>query len=121
MEKQDGNSMDELLQMVRMGLKACPLDRLPEGNSSEHPFSLSIHGAWMLQKGIEKYAQDAPSRSADVNDCLVRYETAIREATKLRDWCAEVDANYLKFNIDTLDSLLKEMESEIGRLQDAQG
>ena len=42
---------------------------------------------------------------------------AIREATKLRDWCVEVDPDYLKFNISTLDSLLQELASEIERLQ----
>ena len=120
MEKQDGNSMDELLDMVKSGLQACPLDTLPCGNSSEHPFPLSIHGAWMLQRGIEQYASDTPDRSGDVYDCWVRYDTAIREATKLRDWCAEVDPDYLKFNIGTLNSLLQELKSEVDRLLDAQ-
>ena len=109
--------MDDLLRMVKSGLKACPLGRLPAGNSTTHPFPLSVHAAWMLQAGIEKYASDTPGRSADVNDSLVRYETAIAEATKLRDWCAEVDADYLKFNIGTLNSLLQELESEVDRLQ----
>jgi len=109
--------MDDLLRMVRTGLQACPLDTLPCGNSTEHAFPLSIHGAWIFQAGIEKYVRDTPGRSADVYDGVVRYETAIREATKLRDWCVEVDPNYLKFNISTLDSLLKELASEIERIQ----
>ena len=118
MENEEENSRaTDILQMLTSGLRACPQDTLPEGNSSEHPFPLSIHSAWMLQKGIEKYASDTPGRSADIYDSLVRYETAIREATKLRDWCAEVDPEYLKFNISTLDFLLKELTSEIERLQ----
>ena len=120
MEKQDGSSMDELLQMVSSGLQACPVDKLPSGNSTEYPFSLSVHGAWMLQKGIEKYVQDTPGRSGDVYDCLCRYDTAMTVATKLREWCVEVAPDYLSFNIRRLDSLLGELKAEVGRLLDAQ-
>ena len=121
MEHQEENIFyGQLLRMVKSGLRACPMGRLPEGNSTTHPFPLSIHGAWMLQRGIEGYVCDTPGRSGDVNDCLVRYDTATTEATKLRDWLAEVDPDYLKFNIETLGILLKEMEAEKERLLDAQ-
>ena len=35
-------------------LKACSL---PKGNATEFSFPLSIHGAWMLEKGIAIYAK----------------------------------------------------------------
>ena len=102
------------------GLGGRVLSRERDLRPAAEGFPLSIHGAWMLQRGIEQYASDTPDRSADVNDCLVRYETAMAVATRLRDWCAELAPDYLKFNIDTLGILLKELEAEKERLMDAQ-
>ncbi len=94
MHNQEGNmSTDVLLQMVRSGLRACPMNRLPAGNSTTHPFPLSVHSAWMLQRGIEEYTSDTLRRSGDADTCLVRIETAMAVASKLRDWCAAVDAD----------------------------
>ena len=112
---------NEILQMVKSGLMACPQDRLPEGNSTEYPFPLSIHAAGMLRRGIETYASDAldkyDSGSEDAYYCLVHIDTAIAEASKLRAWLVQVDPNYLQPNIGMVDLLLQELAYEKERLQ----
>ena len=107
---------NELLQMVKSGIQACPVDRLPNGNSTEYPFPLSIHGATMLRQGIKVYASDALDKydngSEDAYYCLIRIDTAIAEASKLRAWLVQVDPHYLKPNIGMVDILLQDLAYE---------
>lgn len=96
-----------------MAMKLAPL---PEGNDSEHPFPLSIHGAWMFESGIEAYMRETAdwytSKIEDAYYCSLRTDTAIKIAQKLRAWAMEVDPEYLDSNISRLDDLLKQLASE---------
>jgi hypothetical protein len=115
--KSDGETPAEGERRCRLpSVKACPL---PEGNATEFPFPLSIHGAWMLQQGIEEYARDTRRMHEegveDASYCLLRTGTAMAEAKKLRAWAEQVDAQYLGGTIQDLDALLAELAAERDR------
>ena len=92
---------------------------LPSGNDTEHSYPLSIHGAWMLRDGIQQYAQstrqlfDAGSEDASYSSLRVR--TAMKEATKLREWLVAVEPDYLQDTIKDVDALLAELASDRDR------
>ena len=112
---------NEVVQQLISGLKVCPLDRLPAGNGTEYPFPLSIHDAWMFRQGIRDYASGTrasyESGFEDAASCIVRTETAMNAVSKLRDWFVQVEPDYLKCSIDSMDSLLKELESDMDRFE----
>ncbi len=103
----------------------CPATQLKwssllEGNNTEAPFSLSIHEAWMLQVGLENYVQttlDLHVEGADdASYCVLRLDTAMKAAKKLRAWAQEVDRDYLATNIQDLGQVLTELKSQRERL-----
>ena len=97
-----------------MTVRAC--FTLPEGNDTERPYPLSIHGAWMLKDGIQQYVESTRKMYAhgllDAGECWLCVETAITEATKLRDWMAEVEPTYLVDSIKELDALIVELAAD---------
>jgi hypothetical protein len=85
----------------------------------EYPFDLSGHGALMLHIGIEEYMRDTRQMyeselpvHEDASYCLLRTESAMTEATKLRDWQVQ-----RKNNADWENDLLKELASERDRFK----
>jgi hypothetical protein len=97
-----------------MTVRAC--FTLAAGNATEHPFALSIHGAWMLKDGIQQYVESTRMMHAHglntAGESWLCVETAITEAAKLRDWMAEVEPTYLVDSIKELDALLAELASD---------
>src|SRR4051794_24102084 len=92
----------------RSGVKLCPF---PEGNDTRFPYPLSIHGAWMLERGIEDYAREArgmhEAGQEDASYCLLMTFTASEQARRLRDWAVEAAPDYLEGTVRGLDRLLK--------------
>ena len=92
---------------------------LPKGNDTEHPYALSIFGAWMLRDGIQQYVESTRQIFAhglfDAYECWLRTETAIKQATKLREWLVEVEPDYLQDSIKNLETLLAELASDKDR------
>ena len=100
-------------ELPPVAVRMCPL---PEGNDFEHPFSLSIHSAWMLECAIRDYVQQVRQQyendPEDVVECLLRVQTAIKEAKKLRDWYSQVAPEYLQSNIESVDALVNELNAD---------
>ena len=63
---------------------------LSKGNDTEHPYALSIFGAWMLLDGIRQYAQSTRQLfEAGMEDACyssLRVQTTMTQATKLFDY-----------------------------------
>jgi hypothetical protein len=63
-------------------------------NGSEFEFPLSIHGAWMLLRGIETYMSTTVEmydrRQESASYSMLRIGTAINEAKKLLTWAENV-------------------------------
>ena len=85
----------------------------------EYPFPLSSHGALMLHLGIEEYMRGTRGMyetkmpdHEDASYCLLCIESAITEATKLRDWKLQ-----RKSNVEWENDLLKELASEKERFK----
>jgi hypothetical protein len=94
------------------GVRLCPL---PQGNATEFPYSLSIHGAWMLAAGIREYARQAGrmhESGEDASYCLLMTQTAIDQAGKLRDWAVRSAPDYLEGTIRELGELLTELADQ---------
>ena len=92
---------------------------LPKANDTEHPYALSIHGAWMLLDGIRQYVQSIRQQfEAGMEDAMyssIRVGTAIKQATKLREWLLEVEPDYLADTITDVNALLVELASDQDR------
>lgn len=97
------------------------INSLAGGNNHEHPFPLSIFGAWMLAEGIERYVDltealyEHECEDADYRD--LRTCTAQRVCEKLREWAVEVDPRCLARTIESLDELLERIASEKKRFR----
>jgi hypothetical protein len=86
----------------------------------EYPFPLSGHGALMLHIGIEEYMRGTRGMyetkmpdHEDAHYCLLRTDSAMIEATKLRDWQAQRESR----SVDWENDLLKELASEKDRFK----
>jgi len=92
---------------------------LPAGNDTEHPYPLSIHAAWMLLDGIRQYAQSTrqlfEQGMEDACYSSIRVQTAIKQATKLREWLVALEPDYLADTITDVDALLAELTSDQDR------
>ena len=88
--------------------------------SDEYPFSLSGHGPLMLHLGVEEYMRATrgmyETKMPDHEDAhyyLLRTDSAITEATKLRDWQVQRESR----SVDWENDLLKELASEKDRFK----
>lgn len=92
---------------------------LPKANDTEHPFALSIHGAWMLRDGIRQFAESTrqlfEKGMEDACYSSLRVQTAIKQATMLREWLVEVEPDYLESTIKDVDALLAELAADRDR------
>lgn len=98
-----------------IGVKLCPF---AEGNDAAFPYDLSIHGAWMLQRGIEAYAKQAVAMhesGEDASYCLMMTHTAIGEARKLKEWAVRAAPDYLEGTVRDLDRLLVDLAAQSDR------
>ena len=73
----------------------------------------------MLRDGIQQYVEFTREGHAhgllDADECWLRTETAVTEATKLREWMVEVEPNYLVDAIKELDALIAELTTDTER------
>ncbi len=106
-------------ECILSGLMICPF---PEGNSTEFPYPLSIHGADMLERGINDYAQYVrhlhETGGEDAGYCRMMTDTAITQAEKLRAWVKQVAPDYLEVMIQSLDELLQNLASQSDHFKD---
>ena len=100
----------------RPGVKLCCF---PAGNATEFPYPLSIHGAWMLERGIGQHTRGKRGAmhesGEDPSYCRLMTLTAIEQAEKLREWALRVAPDYLEGTIRDLDRLLGELAAQRDR------
>jgi hypothetical protein len=75
----------------------------------------------MLERGIRDYMQAARQRYQNDPEDVIEYrlctQTAIREAGKLRDWYSQVAPEYLQRSVESVDALIKELNSDKERFE----
>lgn len=95
---------------------------LPKGISTETPFAMTVHAAYMLNLGIAKYQAFNRQRygeGATANYCLGRTYIAIEEAAKLQRWMQELAPDVLTGLIGRINVLIDELELDAARFYEA--